>query len=271
MLAGRETLMGDEDRGTGRLAGRVAVVTGGASGIGEAVTRRFAREGARVLIADVDVERGERLAKAVPDVEFYATDVSRPAECEAMVEEARARFDRLDILVNNAFWSAAHRVHKIEDEAWRKTLDVTLDAVFYGTRAILPFFLEQGHGAIVNTASISGLGGDDGMSAYNAAKAAVINLTRTTALETAHRGIRVNCVCPGLIATPAVERAFLRDAASRQRIGDQLPMGRLGDPAEMANVFLFLASDEASYVTGAALVADGGTSIRSGVPDLFVR
>lgn len=262
---------GTSSNGPGRLAGKVAIVTGGASGIGEAVARRFIMEGARVLVADIDRERGEELARSSTGLAFQVTDVSSPSECAEMVEQALSRFGAVDILVNNAFWSKAHRIHKLADEGWKKTLEVTLDAVFYGSRAVLPLFREQGHGVIVNTASISGLGGDDGMSAYNAAKAAVVNFTRTAALENARRGIRINCVCPGLIATPAVKRAFLSEAGSRERIGEQLPMGRLGEPDEMANVFLFLASDEASYVTGAAFVADGGTSIRSGVPNVLDR
>jgi len=253
----------------GRLAGQGAIVTGGASGIGEAIARRFQREGARVLIADIDVERGKRVAGELEGSEFLETDVSQPAAARAMVEAARERFGRLDVLVNNAFGASARRVHKLDPERWRRTLAVTLDAVFYGMNAALSGFLEQGRGAIVNTASISGLGGDDGMAAYNAAKAGVINLTRATALEVAGKGIRVNCVCPGLIATPAVQTAFLGAAGRREAIGRQIPMGRLGEPHEIANVVLFLASDEASYVTGAAYVADGGSSIGSGVPSLI--
>jgi len=252
----------------GRLAGRGAIVTGGASGIGEAVTRRFAAEGARVLIADVDGDRGKRLAEEIDGVDFLETDVSQPDAVAAMVKAAQHGFGRLDILVNNAFWTAMRRTHKLSVAEWRRTLDVTLDAVFYGMHAALPVFLDQASGVIVNTASICGLGGDDGMSAYNTAKAGVVNLTRSAALETAGRGVRINCVCPGLIATPAVERGFLGHPEKREQIGAQIPMQRLGEPDEIANVVTFLASDEASYVTGAAIVVDGGSSIRSGVPDL---
>lgn len=251
------------------LAGRVSIVTGGASGIGEAVARRFAREGARVLVADVDAKRGARLAEEIAAVEFLETDVSSLPACQALVEAALERFGRLDVLVNNAFWSRARRVYKLEPEDWRRTLEVTLDAVFYGMRAALPVLVEREGGCIVNTASISGLGADDGMSAYNAAKAGVVNLTRTAALEVAHKGVRVNCVCPGLIETPAVTRAFLGDADRREKIAAQIPMRRLGRPEEIANAVLWLASDEAAFVTGSALVADGGSSIRSGVPKLF--
>ena len=253
----------------GQLAGRGAIVTGGASGIGEAITRRFVAEGARVLVADVDLDRGKRLADELSGVEFLETDVSQPEAVEAMVAAAQQIFGRLDILVNNAFWTAMRRTHKLSPSDWRRSLEVTLDAVFYGMRAALPVFLDQGSGAIVNTASICGLGADDGMSAYNTAKAGVINLTRSAALESARHGVRVNCVCPGLIATPAVERGLLGDLEKRERVGAQIPIGRLGKPEEIANVVLFLVSGEASYVTGAAFVADGGSSIGSGVPNLI--
>lgn len=252
----------------GRLAGRGTVVTGGASGIGEAVSRRFAREGARVLIVDVDAERGKRLESELPGAAFLELDVSESANCRRMVEAARERFGRLDVVVNNAFWAKANRIQKLSDEGWARTIRVTQDAVFYGIRAAFEVMLQQRSGSIVNTASISGLGGDEGMSAYNAAKAAVVNLTRAAALEAAPHGVRVNCVCPGLIETPAVERAFLGQPGARERIGARAPLGRLGRPEDVANVMLFLASDEAAYVTGAAYVVDGGQSVRSGVPDL---
>lgn len=251
-----------------RLAGRGALVTGGASGIGEAIARSFCAEGARVLIVDLDAEQGKRLRAELPGAAFLELDVSEPAGSRRMVEAACAAFGRLDIVVNNAFWARANRIQKLSDEAWSRTIRVTQDAVFFGIRAAFEVMIPQGSGAIVNTASISGLGGDDGMSAYNAAKAAVINLTRAAALEAARHGVRVNCVCPGLIETPAVQRAYLTDPGARERIGSRVPLRRLGRPEDVANVVLFLASDEAAYVTGAAYVVDGGQSIRSGVPDL---
>lgn len=252
----------------GLLAGRGTIVTGGASGIGEAVARRFAAEGARVLVVDLDADRGKRLEAELPAIRFLELDVGQSANCRRMVETAVEAFGRLDVLVNNAFWARGGRIQKLDDEGWARTIRITQDAVFYGIRAALGPMLAQRSGAIVNTASISGLGADDGMAAYNAAKAAVVNLTRTAALEAAPHGVRVNCVCPGLIDTPAVQRAFLSEPGRRDRIGTRVPLGRLGRPDDVANVIMFLASDEAAYVTGAAYVVDGGQSIRSGVPEL---
>ena len=252
----------------GRLQDCASIVTGGASGIGEAVVRRFIAEGAKVLIVDVNEDAGRALADELDGASFLPLDVGEPANCDAMVRAAQQTFGRLDILVNNAFWTRANRVHKLNDESWHRTIRVTQDAVFYGIRAAFRVMLDQGSGVVINTASISGLGGDDGMSAYNAAKSAVVNLTRTAALEGAQFGLRVNCVCPGLIETPAVERAYLRGPDARTKIGQRVPLGRLGKPEDVANVICFLAGPEASYVTGAAYVVDGGQSIRSGVPDL---
>lgn len=252
----------------GKLQDFGTVVTGGASGIGEAITRRFINEGARVLIVDINEAAGRALASELEGAMFSALDVGEPGNCDAMIAQAFALFGRLDVVVNNAFWVRANRIHKLSDAGWQRTIRVTQDAVFYGTRAAFGVMLEHGSGSVINTASISGLGGDDGMSAYNAAKSAVVNFTRTAALEGAQHGVRVNCVCPGLIETPAVERAYLRDPDARSRIGQRVPLGRLGKPEDIANVVCFLASPEASYVTGAAYVVDGGQSIRSGVPDL---
>ena len=236
------------------LAGRVSIVTGGASGIGEAVARRFAREGARVLVADVDAKRGARLAEEIAAVEFLETDVSSLPACQALVEAALERFGRLDVLVNNAFWSRARRVYKLEPEDWRRTLEVTLDAVFYGMRAALPVLVEREGGCIVNTASISGLGADDGMSAYNAAKAGVVNLTRTAALEVAHKGVRVNCVCPGSFRSAIHEE--LPDAAL-DAIAARHPLG-MGSAADLVGAYSYLASDASRWTTGSAIVVDGG-------------
>src|SRR5436309_1380955 len=206
----------------GRFAGRVVIVTGGASGIGAATARAFAAEGARVVIADVDRERGREVAGATAGV-FEAVDVGDGAAVRALVERTVAAFRRVDVLVSNAFTTSVGPIERFALEAWTRTLEVTLTAAFTGLQAVAPVMRAQGGGAVVNVASISGLGGDRGLAAYNAAKGGMINLTRTAALELAPAGIRVNAVCPGLIATPALARALggapEREARARARGG----------------------------------------------------
>src|SRR5216117_1722888 len=205
----------------GRFAGRVVIVTGGAT-------------------AGV----------------FEAVDVGDGAAVRALVERAVAAFRRVDVLVSNAFATSVGSIERFALEAWTRTLEVTLTAAFTGLQAVAPVMRTQGGGAVVNVASISGLGGDRGLAAYNAAKAGMINLTRTAALELAPAGIRVNAVCPGLIATPALARALV-------------PVGRFGRREEVARAILFLASDDASYITGTTLVVDGGLTAGTGIPDLM--
>ena len=198
-----------------------------------------------------------------------------PADIDAMIARAVREFGRLDVLHNNAFGVPAAlrenrlaRVADTDQEVWDYTLQVGLTAVMQATRAALPIMREQGGGAIVNTASISGLFADYGISAYNVMKAGVVNLTRGTAIEYAPWGIRCNCVCPGAIDTPLLQRSFgIPGFAEQTRAA--IPMGRFGQPEEMANVVLFLASDLASYVTGAAFVADGGLTAQTGIPTRF--
>ncbi|MGH7898896.1 MAG: SDR family NAD(P)-dependent oxidoreductase, partial [Candidatus Binatia bacterium] len=190
------------------------------------------------------------------------------AEVARLVQATAESFGRIDVLVSNAFATAVGRVEKLTLAAWRQTQAVTLDAVFTGLRAVAPRMRQQGGGAVVNVASISGIGGDRGLAAYNAAKAAVINLTRTAALELAASGIRVNAVCPGVIDTPPVRRAFSVAPDREQAVSAAVPLGRLGRPDEIAKAILFLASDDSSYMTGATLVVDGGLTASTGIPDL---
>jgi len=229
----------------GCFAERVAVVTGGASGIGEATARALAAEGARVVVADCDRERGPRVAS-----------------------ETARRLGRLDILVASAFSTAFGSIQSLGLAEWSRTIDVTLTAVFTGLRAAVLAMRQMGGGVVVNVASVSGLRGDRGLSAYNAAKAGVINLTRAAALELAPAGIRVNAVCPGLIDTPALQRALGRVPAREAVVRAAVPLGRFGRAEEVARAILFLASDAASYITGATLVVDGGLTAWSGIPDL---
>ena len=257
-----------------RLKNKVSLITGAASGIGAATARTFAREGAAVVVADINDDGGHRMVDQIRDAggtaEFVHTDIGQPREVEAMIKAAVDRFGQLDILHNNAITATAGHIGEIALAGWQKTLDVGLTAYWYATKCAIAEMMPRKRGAIVNTASISGLGGDYMMGAYNTIKAGVINLTRTTAIEYARKGIRCNAVCPGPIATPALLGALnVQPKQITDQICEAIPMGRLGDPQEIANLVLFLASDEASYITGAYFVADGGLTAHTGMPSLF--
>ncbi len=252
-----------------RFAGQVVFITGAASGIGAAAARRFASEGARLALCDLNGERLEAVAGelGIPreQVLMRALDI---ADAEALcryVDDTASHFGALDILVNNAGIGCFGHVDEITPEAWRKTFAVDLDAVFFASRTALPH-LRKTRGNIVNTASISGLLGDPGLVAYNVAKAGVVNLTRNMAVDHAHEGIRVNCICPGGVATPML-KAHTRDAAIMAEYEKLVPMGRVAQPEEMAAGIAFLASGDASYITGHALVIDGGVTAQTGQPN----
>ena len=242
-----------------RLDGRVAIVTGGASGIGAATVRRFAAEGARVICADVDDERGERLAAEVgARVAYRHTDVSSLADIEATVAFAVERFGGLDVMHNNAVWSGGGYVGELDPEIWDRSLAVMLNGVFYGMRAAIPALLAQGGGSLITTASVEAFFGEIMSAPYNTAKAGVVNLTRTVAMEYGRRKIRANCICPGVVDTPLFARVLSLGLVTREQIERDHALGRILAPEEIANVALFLASDESSAITGAAIVADGG-------------
>ncbi len=248
-----------------RFADRVAVVTGGASGIGAATVAAFVAEGARVVALDVDGAAGDALVRGTGAV-FEVVDVADHEALTRVVGETARTFGRIDVLVSNAFTTAFGAIESLGLAEWQRTLDVTLTAVFTGIRAVAPVMRAQGGGAIVNVGSISGQAADRGLAAYNAAKAGVINLTRAAALELAHARVRVNAVCPGLIDTPALRRAFGRLPEREAPVRAVVPLGRFGTAAEIAAPILFLASDDAAYVTGTTLVVDGGLAAGTGIP-----
>ncbi len=248
----------------GRLDGKVAIVTGGASGIGEATCRRFVNEGARVVVADVNDEAGAAFAREPGDAAaFHHTDVASLAEVKAAVAFAVERFGGLDVMHNNAAWTGGGYVHEIEPAIWDRSIQIMLTGVFYGMKAAIPAMLARGGGSIVNTASVEGIVAEIMAAPYNTAKAGMINLSRTVAIEYGRKHIRSNCICPGVVDTPMGALLLSVVPKSRAAIEAEHAIGRLIRPEEIANVALCLASDESSAVTGAAIVVDGGLISKS--------
>lgn len=250
-----------------RFEGKVVLVTGAGSGIGAASARRFAAEGGRLMLGDLNAEAGEAVrAELGTTAAFLRTDVSRPDQVEALTQAAIDRFGRLDVVLNNAGIGAYGKAPDLEPEIWRTVLEVDLFSIFYGCRSAIPRLRQSGGGAIVNTASISGIGGDYGLGAYNAAKGGVVNYTRSLAIDHARESIRVNAVCPGPIDTP-LAGPLLANPALVEEYNRLIPMGRVGRAEEVADAIAFLASDDARYVTGAMLVVDGGLTAATGQPN----
>jgi NAD(P)-dependent dehydrogenase (short-subunit alcohol dehydrogenase family) len=251
-----------------RLASKVAVVTGGASGIGEATVRLFVAEGASVVIADVQDDRGHRLAAELGARAAYAhADVSREAHVKAAVEVAVTRFGRLDCIFNNAgSVGVGGRIAEVPVDGFDETLGVLLRGVFLGMKHAAPVMKRQGGGSIISTASVAGLQTGLGPHVYSAAKAAVIHLTRSVAMELGEHNIRVNCICPGGIATPifgkglglSPERAEEIVPLMKGVLENLQPIKRAGVPDDIAQAALWLASDDSTFVNGHALVVDGG-------------
>jgi meso-butanediol dehydrogenase / (S,S)-butanediol dehydrogenase / diacetyl reductase len=255
-----------------RLDGKVAVITGGGSGIGAATAEAFTREGARVVIADIDGAAGEAVAKelraAGATIDFLEADASQQADLERVIGFATSTHGRLDVLHNNHVSFEAGRIGDLTWDGLRRSLDVGLVSYWYAIKLALEPMLAQGRGSIVNTASVSGLAGDFGLGAYNMLKAGVVNLSRVTGIEYARKGVRCNAVCPGPIGTPPIDRLHDAAPATWEAIREAIPMGRYGRAEEIANAVLFLASDESSFVTGTHLVADGGLWAHSGMPPI---
>jgi NAD(P)-dependent dehydrogenase (short-subunit alcohol dehydrogenase family) len=247
----------------GSFDGKVVVVTGASTGIGRATALAFAREGARVVAADVDDARGEALAVELRamggDALYRHCDIARADEVEALMAGAFEHFGRLDCAFNNAGIEgnpAPTADSTIEN--WDRTIGINLTGTYLCMRAEVPRMLASGGGVIVNNASVAGLVGFAGIPAYTASKHGVVGLTKTTALEYATAGIRVNAVCPGVIQTEMIDRFTAGDATARAALLDTEPVGRLGAPEEIAGAVLWLCSDQASFVTGQAIAVDGG-------------
>lgn len=247
---------------SGRLAGKTALVTGAGSGIGRRTAERFAEEGARVACADLRGAAARETAAALAgDAIGLELDVTSPASIAAGIEAAVARFGGLDVVVNNAGVTIVGAAHELDEADWDRELDTNLKSVYLVSKAAWPHLVARGGGAILNTASIAGLWAIPADAAYCASKAGVIMLTKCMALDGAKAKVRVNCVCPGFIQTPMIDGYFADqpDPGASRRYAESIhPLGTLGMPGDIANGFVYLASDEASWVTGTALVVDGG-------------
>ncbi|PWK33526.1 SDR family NAD(P)-dependent oxidoreductase [Cupriavidus plantarum] len=249
-----------------RFENRVVIVTGAGSGIGAAAARRFAAEGARVVLAGRTREKLKKVAADLPaDKQLvHVTDVSDYAQVEGLVRAAVDKFGRLDVMVNNAGVASEGRATEDSFEAWHKVISIDLEGVFHGARAALPHLIKT-KGSIVNTASVSGLGADWNMAFYNTAKGGVVNLTRSLALDYGREGVRINSVCPSLTRTDMTVDMF-KDEQLVEKFRERIALGRTAEPEDIADVIAFLASEDARFVTGVNLPVDGGLSASNGQP-----
>jgi NAD(P)-dependent dehydrogenase (short-subunit alcohol dehydrogenase family) len=257
-----------------RLADKVAIITGAGSGIGRATAQLFAREGARVVVAEINAETGAETARRIVAAGGVAsaipTDVTESADIQRMIAFAVETYGALHILMNNACWSRALPAVELAEEDWERTIAACLRSVYLGAKYAIPHMIAAGGGSIINISSVNGLITNPGFSAYSAAKAGVLGLTRNLALDYGRQGIRVNAICPGFIASN--ERSLARleaDPLERRAMIETQVLDRWGRPEDIASAALFLASDESSFMTGATLVVDGGLTIQS--PEALVR
>jgi NAD(P)-dependent dehydrogenase (short-subunit alcohol dehydrogenase family) len=247
---------------TGRLDGKVAMITGGCSGIGLATVRRFLEEGAKVVVGDLDDSRGAELA-AEPGLTYVHTDVTSKGEVDALFRTAHDIYGSVDVAFNNAGISPPEddSILDTDLDAWRRVQEVNLTSVYLCCKAALPYMLEQKRGSIINTASfVAVLGAATSQISYSASKGGVLSMSRELGVQFARDGIRVNALCPGPVNTPLLQELFAKDAERAARRLVHVPMGRFGEPEEMANAVLFLASDESSFITASTFLVDGGIS-----------
>ena len=250
-----------------QLADRVAVVTGGGSGIGQAIALLFSQAGAKIVVADLDLARAEatvdQIRAAAGDAVAFKTDVSIQSDVSAMAAHALATYGRVDILVNNAGLSRGSDILTIDEATWDLNLNVVLKSVYLCSKALLPNMIANKRGAIINISSVNGLTGI-GEEAYSAAKAAIINLTKNMAVRYGQHQVRANVICPGTIQTPIWSERVEKDPNVFKKLGKWYPLGRVGQPEDVARAALFLASDDASWITGATLNVDGGLMAGAG-------
>lgn len=245
-----------------RLENKIAIITGGADGIGKATAIRFAQEGAIAIIWDLNEEKGERLVEDIRsdggNADFYKVNTADYQQVEASANAVAEKYGKIDILINNAGITRDASLKKMTIEHWQQVIDVNLSGVFYCTKAISPFMLDKGYGRIITTSSVVALYGNFGQTNYVATKAGVIGMTKTWARELGRKGITANAIAPGFISTEMVTLMPENVLASMR---EKVPLGRLGKPEEIASAFVFLASDEAAYINGAVLSVDGGITI----------
>ncbi|MCL4508619.1 MAG: SDR family oxidoreductase [Chloroflexi bacterium] len=252
-----------------KLAGKITVVTGAGSGIGQAIAQTLAAAGARIAVVDFSETGGQETVRLITEqggeAFFVQADVSHRSDVERYVKAVVERYGRIDILCNNAGIGVAATVTETTEEDWDRVLAVDLKGVYLGCKYTIPVMLRQGGGVIVNTASVAGMVGVLNRAAYCAAKAGVVGLTKSIAVDYVSQNIRCNAVCPGTVDSPWIQRILSQQpdpVAERQRMVERQPMGRMGRPDEVARAVLYLACDDSAFVTGSTLVIDGGLTAR---------
>ncbi len=248
-----------------RLQNKVAIITGAGSGIGEGIAKLFAKEGAKVVVANRRIEKGEKVVSEIKaaggEAFFIQTDVSQWNQVENLVKKTIEIYNTVDIFINNAGIVKFNLLHKTSDSDWEEVININLKGTFYGMKAVIPEMLKKGKGKIVNIASIAGLVGFNQLSAYCASKGGIIALTRQAALDYAKNKININCIAPGVIVSE-MTKDLLADEKTKMNFIANIPYPKIGQPEDIAYAALYLSSDESDYVTGEVLVVDGGWTVK---------